>query len=483
MGGWSSSACPFTGLQSPAPIGSPASLVSTRGIGHQLLARRAGILKLPIRSVEKHPVVAKRFLIIVALLATFGVGMSATGAGTRGYATGTAAARFLPGSMPSAASRATRVTPPTTVSSGRIVGYFTSWGIYDRDFQVADVAAGDLTHLNYAFANVVNGRCEIGDRWADVDRTLPSDDPSLAFRGNFNQLQLLKAQYPELRTLITVGGSTWSGGFSSATATEAGRRTLAASCIEFMATYGFDGIDIDWEYPVSGGMHGGRPEDRANYTAFLTELRAQIDEHDRGSGTRHLLTIAAPAGPTTMANLDIPAMVPLLDWVNVMTYDFAGDWSPGTGHNAPLYDYPGIEDPTFSVHSALLRWQRAGAPADKLNVGLAFYGRGYGGVTSASPGSAFSSVPTGTTQPGQFDFGHLVSDVLPGMRLAFDETAMVPFAYRPSTGVWISYDNERSIEAKGRYARAQGLGGVMIWELSNDVDGQLLAAARRGLSR
>jgi chitinase len=346
---------------------------------------------------------------------------------------------------------------------------------------VADVAAGDLTHLNYAFANVVNGRCEIGDRWADVDRTLPNDDPNLAYRGNFNQLQVLKARHPQLRTLITVGGSTWSGGFSSATATNAGRQTLAASCIEFMATYGFDGIDIDWEYPVSGGIHGGRPEDRANHHAFLRELRAQMDEHDRGSGTRHLLTIAAPAGPTTMANLDIPAIVPLLDWVNVMTYDFAGDWSPRTGHNAPLYVYPGIEDPTFSVDSAVQRWQRAGAPADKLNVGLAFYGRGYGGVTAATPGSGFSSVPTGTTQPGQFDYRHLVSDVLPDMRLSFDEAAMVPFAYDPSTDVWISYDNERSIEAKGRYAQERDLGGVMIWELSNDADGRLLAAARRGL--
>lgn len=423
----------------------------------------------------------KRFVIVVALVAVLGAVMSVVATGTPGDAAGTDTARFLAGSMPAATSRATRVAPPTSGPSGRIVGYFTSWGIYERGFEVADVAAGDLTHLNYAFANVVNGRCEVGDRWADVDRPLPNDDPNLAYRGNFNQLQVLKSKYPRLRTLITVGGSTWSGGFSSATATEAGRRRLATSCIEFMEEYDFDGIDIDWEYPVSGGLHAGRPEDRANHSAFLAELRSQMDARDRASGTRHLLTIAAPAGPIAMANLDIPVIVPLLDWINVMTYDFAGDWSPRTGHNAALYAAPGSEDPTFNVHSALERWQRAGAPAGRLNLGLAFYGRGYGGVATAAPGAHFSSVPAGTTEPGQFDFEHLVSRILPGMQLFFDEVALVPFAFNPSTGVWISYDDERSIEAKGRYARDHRLGGVMIWELSNDADGRLLTAARRGL--
>ena len=361
-----------------------------------------------------------------------------------------------------------------------MIGYVTSWGIYERDFQIADIPADQLTHVNYAFANVVNGKCAVGDRWADIDRPLPTDDLSLSYRGNFNQLNVLKAQHPHLKTLLSVGGSTWSGGFSAATATVSDRRAFAASCVDFMVRYGFDGLDIDWEYP---GWRNGRAEDRANFTKFLTELRAQLDAVGMSTGKRPLLTIAAPAGPTTMALFDIPGIIPMLDWVNVMTYDFAGSWSPRTGHNAPLYAYPGIEDKTFTVDSGMQRWVAAGAPPRKLAVGLAFYGRGFGGVNSTSPGSAFSSLPMGTSELAQYDFSHLVTDVLTNMIVRFDETAMVPYAYNPSERVWISYDDARSIEEKARYAGRNGFGGAMIWELSNDTEGELLRAALRGLEK
>lgn len=386
------------------------------------------------------------------------------------------------GGPAAATSPAMRMSRSAVDGPPRLIGYFPSWGIYERNYQVADVPAGSITHLNYAFANVVDGRCVVGDRWADIERPQPTDDPSLDYRGNFNQLQVLKRSHPHLRTIISVGGSTWSGNFSEAASTAAKRRTFATSCVEFMHRYGFDGLSIDWEYPVSGGRTPGVPADRANFTALLSELRSHIDALDARTGGEHVLTVAGPAGAPTMANLEISRMAPLVDWVNVMTYDFAGSWSPRTGHNSPLYAYPGIEDATFSIDSAMRRWEAAGMPAAQLNVGLSFYGRGFGGVSRAEPGHPFASVPAGTTEPGQFDYSSLRAGALDRATVRFDATARVPYAYDAESKIWYSFDDPRSIEEKARYARVEGYGGVLVWELSNDVESDvLLRAAMRGL--
>jgi chitinase len=366
----------------------------------------------------------------------------------------------------------------------RIIGYFPSWGVYERHYDVADVPAELLTHVNYAFANLENGRCIPGDPWADVQRPSPTDDLTLAFRGNFNQLSVLKRNHPHLRTIISVGGSTWSSGFSAAASTAAGRRSLAESCVEFMHRYGFDGLSIDWEYPVSGGASPGHPDDRANFTKLLVEIRARLDALDRTTGATHVLTIAGPAGAPNMRNLDIRALADLVDWVNVMTYDFAGAWSPHTGHNSPLYAYPGIEDTTFTVDSAMRRWVAAGMPPAQLNLGLAFYGRGFGDVTNAVPGSSYGSIPMGTTEAGQFDYAHLVTGVLGASVVRFDQAARVPFAHDPAANVWYSFDDPRSVAEKARYSRDHDYGGVLVWELSNDgPDNPLLRAAHQALSR
>ena len=139
--------------------------------------------------------------------------------------------------------------------SHRVVGYFSSWSVYGRDFHVADLPGADLTHINYAFANLAGGACVLGDPYADTDKAYEGDswEPG-ARRGSFHQLELLKARHPHLRTLLSVGGWTWSGAFSDMAATEVGRHRFAASCVELMVNHGFDGLDVDWEYPVGGGL-------------------------------------------------------------------------------------------------------------------------------------------------------------------------------------------------------------------------------------
>ncbi len=208
--------------------------------------------------------------------------------------------------------------PGTPGASGkRVIGYFTQWGIYGRNYRVKNIdssgSAAHLTHINYAFGNVRNNRCEVGitqaadpasgaggDAYADYTRSFGAsesvsgvaDQWNQPLRGNWNQLKQLKAKYPQLKTLISLGGWTWSRGFSSAARAE-NRQAFVASCIDAYikgnlpftdhaggkgaAAGVFDGIDIDWEYPAACGLGCGTPADRDNFTALLAEFRRQLD--------------------------------------------------------------------------------------------------------------------------------------------------------------------------------------------------------------
>jgi len=368
----------------------------------------------------------------------------------------------------------------------RLVGYYTSWSVYDRNYHVPDIPAEQITHINYAFANLSGGEIVLGDPYADIDRFYPGDswDPD-SLRGCFHQLQLLKQSHPNLKTLISVGGWTWSTYFSDVALTPASRALFAASCVGFVQAYGFDGVDIDWEYPVSGGLPGNiyRPEDRENYTLLLAELRAQLD-----AAGDYLLTIAGPASPFIIGNLEVDLIHPYLDWINVMTYDFHGPWmgegDAVTGFNAALYPAP--DDPlpepfrsTFNLDAAIQTYLELGVPAEKLHAGLAFYGRGFGNVADMNNGlyAAYSGPSgQGTWEPGVFDYTDLAANYIDqgGYTAHWHADAMVPWVYSPAAQVMISYDDSASIDAKASYILSRELGGAMFWEFCADRGGVLL---------
>ena len=366
-------------------------------------------------------------------------------------------------------------------SPKRVIGYFTAWGIYERNYQVSDIPASKLTHINYAFANIANGECALGDSWADVEKPMGDDKWDTPLRGNFHQLQLLKKAHPGLKTLISVGGWTWSANFSAAASTEASRAKLASSCVKFMKDYGFDGIDIDWEYPVSGGLSGGVPADKENYTLLLAELRKQMDAQGTADGgVQYQLSTAVPAGSTVIANLELNKIHTYLDFINVMAYDFHGAWENTTNHNAPLHAVAADPSPTkatFYVDSAIKAYLAGGVPADKVVMGMPFYGRGWSGVPSAGQGlyqPATGAAPS-KWEAGIFDYKEL--DALPGFTRYWSDEAQVPWMYNAQTQVMISYDDAKSLGIKADYVNKMGLGGAMIWDLSgDDAQGSLLNA-------
>ena len=367
-----------------------------------------------------------------------------------------------------------------------IVGYYTSWSVYVRNYHVTDIPPEQINIINYAFANIANGEIVLGDPYADTQLFYAGDSwEQDSLRGCFHQLQILKAQYPHLKTLISVGGWTWSHYFSDVALTPQSRSIFAASCVEFIQEYGFDGVDLDWEYPVSGGLPTNiyRPEDRENFTLLLAELRSQLD-----AAGDYLLTIAAPASPYIIDNIEVELIHPYLDWINIMTYDLHGPWGgdpdPVTGFNSALY--PAEDDPfpepyhsQFNLAAAVQNYLEFGVPSEKINPGLAFYGRAYGGVPAENNGlyqTYWGPASDGTWENGVYDYWHLDSGYINqnGYTAHWHDQAQVPWLYNPATQIMISYDDPASISAKCAAIISADLGGAMFWEFSGDKWGDLL---------
>jgi chitinase len=253
-----------------------------------------------------------------------------------------------------------------------------------------------------------------------------------------------------------------------------------------MKTYGFDGIDIDWEYPVSGGLQNGRAEDKQNFTLLLQALNLALDTQGASDGREYLLTIAGPAAADKLANIEVLKVAGTVDWINLMTYDYNGNWNSFTGHNAPLSKPTGYPGPAGLYAQATVdAYLATGIPASKLVLGMPFYGRSWSEVGSTNNGLYQSGVTgPGTWEPGMLDYKDIVAryGTAAGYTRYWDASAQVPYLYNKTAGVFVSYDDPQSLQAKAQYAGQKGLGGAMIWELSADTtDRVLLDAVRRGL--
>jgi chitinase len=387
----------------------------------------------------------------------------------------------------------------------KIVGYYTSWSAYSG-YQAGDIDATKLTHINYAFADICwdnkhgnsnagptwscqdingdiavpNGTIVLGDPWIDVQK--PNDGETWAdpVRGNISQLIKLKQANSHLKTIISVGGWTWSNRFSDVAASAQTRDQFANSAVDFLRKYQFDGVDLDWEYPVGGGLEGNsaRPEDKQNYTLLLENIRKKLDTAGKADGKRYLLTIASGASPGFVNNTELKKIAKVVDWINIMTYDFNGSWQKTSAHNAPLYEDPaavaaGVN--SGSVDSAVKGHLEAGVPEGKLVLGMPFYGRGWDGCPLLNNGE-YQICAGASAVAGFVNFNVLEDQYINknGYTRYWNDKSKVPFLYNPSNGTFISYDDEESFGHKTDYIKSKDLGGALFWELSGDRNITLL---------
>ncbi|MBX9254517.1 phosphatidylinositol-specific phospholipase C domain-containing protein [Desmonostoc muscorum CCALA 125] len=381
----------------------------------------------------------------------------------------------------------------------KVVGYFENWSQYrpgGGKFLPEQIDASLFTHINFAFGI-----------FGFVTKSVNPSNPRLT--GNYRiepvewndqtvlypAIQKLKQKNPNLKTLLSIGGWSFndpqdpnkigtytSNLFSQMAATSAGRQQFISSAIEYARKYGFDGIDLDWEYPGYSGR-GGKPEDIPNFLKLVQEFRSAI------SGKNLLLTMASPA----IVPSGVPAQyhsnpqsyfkwlaqcAQYFDWLNVMSYDYHGAFPDDkvTGMNAPL---PQDSTPNgkFSVKNTVEAYLNAGIPTSKIVLGLPSYGRSFKvssplSLASNGPGKAYSSAgPAGvaTGIPGILAYYEIADRIATGdLKRQWHESTLTPYAYKSQNGEWISYDDAESIGYKTSYLIEQGLAGAMYWAIGLD---------------
>ena len=349
--------------------------------------------------------------------------------------------------------------PPEPEGDYRVVAYVPGWG--DVDF--ATVPANELTHINYAFTKIENGK---------IHSEMSQDSLYLT------NLVNLKNRNPALHILVSVGGATWSSDFSDMALTDASRKVFSWSVIEFIKKYDLDGVDLDWEFPGSYLAGEYRPEDKENFTALLQVMRTHLDSlsqaHQRSESKPYQLTIAAGASAYFISLVELDLIVPLLDFLNIMNYDYMGSWSNTTGHHTNLYPSIYSGGAGYSTNESVILYQTNGVPKDKIIVGAAFYGRWWAGVNTQFNG-LYQAYSGGA---GALTYRSIKTNYLndPDYTRHWDSEAKAPFLWSPADQLFITYDDEYSIYQKVKYVRGKRLGGIMFWEYSQDYNQELMNA-------
>jgi len=330
-----------------------------------------------------------------------------------------------------------------------------------------EIAAQKLTRVNYAFANIEDGRIVNG---------FAHDDENLA------SLVALKQQNPALTVLVSVGGWSWSGAFSDMALTRQSRDVFIASVAEYVRGHQLDGLDVDWEFP---GLPGAEPhfrvEDKQNYTLLLKELRARFDKLEKELHRPLYLTVATGASQEFLDHTEMRKVQKYVDTVNLMAYDYyEPDSDAITGHHAPLFTNP-ADPKRISDDRSVREYEKAGVPASKIVLGVPFYPHVWGQVPAANHGlfQPGKEIPRGPAFPGDGPDAMMKN----GFVRYWDPIAAAPYLYNADKQMFATYDDPESLALKCKYVLAHRLRGVMFWDYENDAAGALLSAVNDGLMK
>lgn len=320
------------------------------------------------------------------------------------------------------------------------------------------VDAKKLTRINFAFANIVDGRIVEGT----------SNDAQ-----NLAVLNGLKRDNPALTLLVSVGGWLWSGRFSDMARTRASRSEFVDSVVVFLTRHNLDGLDLDWEYPGQvGAGNVFRSEDKQNYTLLIRDLRSRFHLQEKVLHRRLYITVATGASSEFLEHTEMRKVQRYVDTVNLMSYDYYEPVDDKiTGNHAPLYSDP-ADPKRVSADRSVREFQKAGVPARKLVLGVPFYGHVWGQVAPTNEGLFQPGKPVPNAHA---PYGELTSTMLGhGFARYWDRAAAVPYLFNPESQTFVTYEDPESLTLKCRYILRHHLAGIMFWEYTNDPSGTLL---------
>ncbi|KAI0817969.1 glycoside hydrolase superfamily [Xylaria sp. FL0064] len=371
-------------------------------------------------------------------------------------------------SLPTPTSIGGLPPPPPPPPSGPFRGYknavyFTNWGISQENYLPQRLPVDDLSHVLYAFADIApNGTVLSANPVVDLAQKYPDDknwEKGRNAYGAVKQLYIHKKYNRQLKVLLSIGGGNYSPKFAAATSTDMRRQTFAKSAVKLVTDWGFDGIDIDWEYPTN----------EAEKESLIKLVAACREAFDRYSFHNHLayrflVTVASPASPTNWKFVDLPQMDRYVDIWHLMSYDYTGNWTTRSGHQANVFANKANEASTpLNTDDAVRYYESQGISGRKVVIGSPLYGRSFDGTSGL--GQNYTSLGTGGPQPGVWYYKDLPRA---GARVEFDDVAKATYSYDRRTRELISYDDVRSTAFKARYVRDRGLGGSFFWEASGD---------------
>ena len=461
---------------------------------------------------------------------------------------GAAITALLVGIALSAAGTATAAA----AKSGDVrAAFFANWDRYARGYFVKQIPAGKLNLIDYAFAAPTSaGTCGLTDVWSDFQAPtwdggnsvdgVPDDpsNPNQHLFGNFNQLVKLKAAHPGLKVVMSIGGWTGSKYFSDVAATAASRQAFVASCVDLLlagnlptggwptqaggpgAAAGlFDGIDIDWEYPGIDPGNGAdhSPADKHNATLLLQEFRDQLNAYGAVTGRQYLLTADLPAGNVNSSgSWELSNVAQTVDWIDLMAFDFHGSWDSWTDFNSPFSLDPkeppvggGAIQSAWNTTGSVDYYRANGVPAEKIVLGVPFYGKRYVGVGPTNNGLYQPFAPQAWPFNDSPTFHELVDTGLTdgnlnvigptavaspknngndqrginGFTWYWNGPAGAAWLYNPllDGGTFISYMDPHSVAERVHLANARHLRGLFAWEVSQDDNaGDLVNAMTSG---
>ncbi|KAJ7220596.1 glycoside hydrolase superfamily [Mycena pura] len=369
----------------------------------------------------------------------------------------------------------TGVNTPVT---SRVIGYYEGWYVFGQTLmtywrtlisrtrrassRVCDawfpqnIPASAYTHLYYSFASID----------PDSFQVVPASSSDVP---QYTEFTNLKQSNPNLKTYISVGGWAFNDPptqqvFSNTAGSATNRQTFATSLVNFLIQYGFDGVDIDWEYPVAC-ERGGSPGDKANFVLLMQTIRQTVS-----SGHSFGLTFTTPSSYWYLQHFDLLGLLQYADWTNLMSYDLHGVWDAKDVYIGSVVQ---AHTNLTEIEQSIQLFQRVGVPLDKITLGIGFYGRSFelSDPTCTTPGCHFSGPAPGgacTQADGILSFSEIEQILSQStVQPVYDQAAQVKYLVYNDND-WISYDDAETLTAKVNFAKGAGLGGLMVWAVDLD---------------
>ncbi|KAK0670020.1 putative glycosyl hydrolases family 18 protein [Cercophora samala] len=343
----------------------------------------------------------------------------------------------------------------------RVIGYYEAWN-YKKACQgmgFGDIPVGALTHAYFSFGYITPGDF----------RVAPMDDLPTSLFSDFNNI---KKRNIGLKTVVALGGWTFNDNgtvtqpvFSNMVSTAANRLTFINNLFGFMRKYGFDGVDFDWEYPGAGDR-GGKPDDGKNFVQFLKEL----DDINKDQPRKFIVSFTIPTSYWYLRHFDLKA-IDYVDFVNIMSYDLHGVWDSNNPIGSKIYGHSNITE----IDQALNLLWRNDVPANKLNLGLGFYGRSFTLThpECTTPGCGFRDGGIKgpcSGEPGILSYREIKAIIKEhNLKPHYDKEAGVKYITWNSDQ-WVSYDDAETFKQKIDFANDRGLAGLLIWAIDQDTE-------------